>query len=245
MALFHAAEPAPSPAGTLPRLGDYELLEEVARGGMGIVYRARQVSLNRIVAVKLMRDSAPAGAEELKRFKVEAGAAAKLKHPHIVAIHEVGEQNGRHYFAMDLVEGGDLARHTREGPLPPRQAAELVATIAEAVQHAHEKGVLHRDLKPANVLLDGEGRPFVTDFGLARSLDADSSLTLTGQVLGTPGYMPPEQATGAGTVGPAADIYSLGAVLYHLLTGRAPFVGGTPAETMRHVVEQEPVSPQL
>ncbi len=227
------------------RLGDYELLEEVARGGMGIVYRARQVSLNRIVAVKVMRDSALAGVEEVKRFRVEAAAAARLKHPHIVAIHEIGEHEGQHYFAMDLVEGTDLARHTRSGPMPAMEAARIAATIAEAVQHAHEKGVLHRDLKPSNVLLDGQGQPFVTDFGLARSLDADSSLTVTGQVLGTPGYMPPEQAMGRGTVGPAADIYSLGAVLYHLLTGRAPFVGGTPAETMRHVVEQEPVSPQL
>ena len=248
MSLFRADTPMPlvsAQTGAGRCLGDYELQEEIARGGMGIVYRARQVSLNRTVAVKLMRDGALAGAEEVRRFKVEAGAAAKLKHPNIVAIHEVGEQDGQHYFAMDLIEGTNLSRHTREGPLPPRAAAELVATIAEAVQHAHGRGVLHRDLKPSNVLLDGQGQPFVTDFGLARSLEADSSLTLTGQVLGTPGYMPPEQATGLGTVGPAADIYSLGAVLYHLLTGRAPFVGGTPAETMRHVVEQEPVSPQL
>ncbi len=247
-ALFTASSPLQATAPevqVIRRLGDYELLEEVARGGMGIVYRARQVSLNRIVAVKLMRDSALAGVGEMKRFRVEAAAAARLKHPHIVAIHEVGEQDGQHWFAMDLVEGSDLARHTHQGPLPALEAARITATIAEAVQHAHEKGVLHRDLKPSNVLLDGQGQPFVTDFGLARSLDADSSLTVTGQVLGTPGYMPPEQAMGRGTVGPAADIYSLGAVLYHLLTGRAPFAGGTPAETMRHVVEQEPVSPQL
>ncbi len=247
-ALLTASSRMPSNASVgqvFCRLGDYELLEEVARGGMGVVYRARQVSLDRIVAVKLMRDSALAGADEVRRFKVEAAAAAKLKHANIVAIHEVGETDGQHWFAMDLVEGSNLMERTREGPLAPRVAAGLVAAIADAVQHAHERGVLHRDLKPSNVLVDGDGQPFVTDFGLARTLEGDSSLTLTGQVLGTPGYMPPEQATGKGTVGPAADIYSLGALLYHLLTGRAPFVGGTPAETMRHVVEQEPVSPQL
>ncbi|MBL9168384.1 MAG: protein kinase [Verrucomicrobiales bacterium] len=239
------AEPAATGRGDLRRLGDYELLEEIARGGMGIVFRARQISLNRTVAVKLMRDSALAGAEEVRRFRVEAGAAAKLKHPNIVAIYEVGDHDGQHYFAMDLVEGPNLAQRVRENPLPPREAACLVATIAEAVQHAHERGVLHRDLKPSNVLMDVDGRPYVTDFGLARSLEGDSSLTLTGQILGTPGYMPPEQATGQGSIGPAADIYSLGAVLYYLLTSRAPFVGGTPTETLRHVVEQEPVPPHL
>jgi serine/threonine-protein kinase len=181
----------------------------------------------------------------VRRFRAEAAAAARLKHPHIISIHEVSDVDGQHFFAMDLVEGLNLAERTREGPLPSRQAADLVAQIAEAVQHAHEQGVLHRDLKPSNVLVDATGKPFVTDFGLARPLDAGSSLTMTGQVIGTPAYMPPEQATGKGTVGPAADIYSLGALLYHLLTGRAPFVGGTTAETLRHVVEQEPVSPQL
>ncbi len=227
------------------RIGDYELLEEIARGGMGIVFRARQISLNRAVAVKLMRDSALANSEEVRRFRVEAAAAAKLKHPHIVSIHEVSEEDGQHYLVMDLIEGTNLAERTREGPLPSREAAEMVANIADAVQHAHEQGVLHRDLKPSNVLIDATNKPFVTDFGLARPLDADSSLTMTGQVLGTPSYMPPEQAMGKGTVGPAADIYSLGALLYHLLTGHAPFVGGSTAETLRHVVEQEPVAPQL
>jgi serine/threonine protein kinase/WD40 repeat protein len=234
-----------SDAGFLRRIGDYELLEEIARGGMGVVYRARQISLNREVAVKLMRDSALARAEDVKRFRAEAAAAAKLKHPNIIAIYEVGEEQGQHYFAMDLIQGVNLAERTRDGPLAARDAAELVATMADAVQHAHEQGVLHRDLKPSNVLVDATGKPFVTDFGLARPLDSDSSLTMTGQILGTPGYMPPEQAEGKGTVGPAADIYSLGAVLYHLLTGRAPFVGGSAAETLRHVTEQEPVSPQL
>ncbi len=236
-------EPALAPG--LRCLGDYELLEEIARGGMGIVYRARQISLGREVAVKVLRDSAVAGAEEVRRFRVEAAAAAGLKHPHLVTIHEVGEQDGQHFFAMDLVEGGDLAERTREGPLPPREAAALAATIAGAVQHAHERGVLHRDLKPSNVLINRQGQPVVTDFGLARTFDGASTLTLTGQVLGTPGYMAPEQAGGNGVVGPAVDIHGLGAVLYYLLTGRGPFVGGTMAETLRHVVEQEPVSPHL
>ena len=238
-------EPSVSETGALRWIGDYELLEEIARGGMGIVYRARQISLNRQVAVKLMRDSGLANPEEVRRFRVEAMAAAKLKHPNIVAIHEVDEDQGQQYFAMDLIEGTNLAQRTGEGSLAPVQAAALVATVADAVQHAHEQGVLHRDLKPSNVLIDASGKPFVTDFGLARPLDTDSDLTMTGQILGTPGYMPPEQATGKGSVGPAADIYSLGAMLYHLLTGRAPFVGGTSTETLRHVLDQEPVSPQL
>lgn len=225
--------------------GDYELLEEIARGGMGIVFRARQISLNREVAVKLMRDSALARPEDVRRFRAEAAAAANLRHPNIVAIHEVGELDGQRYFAMDLIDGTNLAERTREGPLPPQEAAALVAVIAGAVQHAHEHGTLHRDLKPSNVLIDAAGNPFVTDFGLTRPLDGDSSLTLTGQVLGTPGYMPPEQAAGRGAAEPSADIYSLGALLYHLLTGRAPFVGRTTVETLRHVIEQEPVSPQL
>ncbi len=248
-ALLLSPEPAdaaePSPIPVIRRLGDYELLEEVARGGMGVVFRARQVSLDRTVAVKVLRDAWLATPVQVKRFRAEAANAAKLKHPNIVAVHEVGEQGGQHYFAMDLIKGTNLAELTRDGPLPPQRAAELTRKVAEAVQHAHQQGVLHRDVKPSNVLLDPQGEPQVTDFGLARVLDDESSLTLSGQVLGTPGYIAPEQATGTGTVGPAADIYSLGALLYHLVTGRAPFVGGTVGETLRHVVEQEPVSPQL
>lgn len=240
------AEPAEtSPTPVLRRLGDYELLEEVARGGMGVVFRARQVSLDREVAVKVLRDAWLATPTQVKRFQAEAANAAKLKHPNIVAVHEVGEQGGQHFFAMDLVQGANLAEATREGPLPPRRAAELVAKVAQAVQHAHQAGVLHRDLKPSNVLLDAQGEPHVTDFGLARPMDDESSLTLTGQILGTPGYIAPEQAKGRGAVGPAADVYGLGALLFHLLTARAPFVGASAAETLTQVLQQEPLSPRL
>lgn len=239
-------EPADtSPTPILRRLGDYELLEEVARGGMGVVFRARQVSLEREVAVKVLRDAWLATPVQVKRFRAEAANAAKLKHPNIVAVHEVGEQGGQHFFAMDLIKGSNLAELTRDGPLPSRRAAELVKKVAEAVQHAHQEGVLHRDIKPSNVLLDAQGEPQVTDFGLARPMDDESSLTLTGQVLGTPGYMSPEQAKGGSTVGPAADIYGLGALLFHLLTGRAPFVGASAAETLTQVLQQEPLSPRL
>ncbi|MCC7373582.1 MAG: serine/threonine protein kinase, partial [Verrucomicrobiales bacterium] len=177
-----------SPSPVIRRLGDYELLEEVARGGMGVVFRARQVSLDRTVAVKVLRDAWLATPMQVKRFQAEAANAAKLKHPNIVAVHEVGEQGGQHYFAMDLIQGMNLAEATREGPLTSRRAAELLRKVAEAAQHAHREGVLHRDIKPSNVLLDARGEPHVTDFGLARPLDGESSLTLTGQVLGTPGY---------------------------------------------------------
>ena len=234
-----------SPIPVLRLLGDYELLEEVARGGMGVVFRSRQVSLNRIVAIKVLRDAWLATPVQVKRFRAEAANAAKLKHPNIVTVHEVGEQSGQHYFAMNLVEGTNLAELAREGPLAPRRAAELVKKVAEAVQHAHQEGVLHRDLKPSNVLLDAQDEPQVTDFGLARPMDDESSLTLTGQVLGTPGYMAPEQAKGGGAVGPAADVYGLGALLFHLLTGRAPFVGAGAAETLTQVLQQEPLSPRL
>ena len=202
-------------------------------------------SLDREVAVKVLRDAWLATPVQVKRFRAEAANAAKLKHPNIVAVHEVGEQGGQHYFAMDLVKGTNLAELTRDGPLPPRRAAELVKKVAEAVQHAHQQGVLHRDVKPSNVLLDAQGEPHVTDFGLARPMDDESSLTLTGQVLGTPGYMAPEQAKGGATVGPAADVYGLGALLFHLLTGRAPFVGASAAETLTQVLQQEPLSPRL
>ena len=233
------------PLPILRRLGDFELLEEVARGGMGVVFRARQVSLDRIVAVKVLRDAWLATPVEVKRFQAEAANVAKLKHPNIVAVHEVGEEGGQHYFAMDLVTGQNLAELTREGPLPPRRAAELTRKVAAAVQYAHQQGILHRDLKPSNVLLDAQDEPQVTDFGLARPLEGESSLTLTGQVLGTPGYMAPEQAKGGGSGGPAADVYGLGALLFHLLTGRAPFVGASTAETLTQVLQQEPLSPRL
>lgn len=223
--------------------GDYELLEEIARGGMGVVYRARQVSLNRVVAVKMMLAGTLADESAVRRFRQEAEAAAKLDHPHIVPVFEVGEHHGQQYFSMGLVEGKSLAAKLLGGPLPPREAAELIEQVARAVQYAHEQGVIHRDLKPANVLLDGQGRPRVTDFGLAKLASREQSLTETGQMLGTPGYMPPEQVDGK-PVGPQADVYGLGAILYALLAGRPPFQAATPMETMLQVLSAEPVAPR-
>jgi tetratricopeptide (TPR) repeat protein len=247
---FGTAEDAvpalPPSLATLRYFGDYELLEEIARGGMGVVFRARQVSLDRQVAVKLLRDGTLANADEVRRFRAEAAAAASLHHPNIVAIHETGEHEGQQFLAMELIVGRNLAEATQAGPLPAREAAALAVIVAGAVQHAHEHGVLHRDLKPSNVLVDVRGAPHVTDFGFARRMDGDSSLTLSGQVLGTPGYLPPEQAAGRSReVTPASDVYGLGALLYHLLTARAPFVGESPALVLRQVEEQEPVSPRL
>ncbi|MFO1512532.1 MAG: WD40 repeat domain-containing serine/threonine protein kinase [Verrucomicrobiota bacterium] len=249
-ARLFAADGSPSPVTTSPeplrRIGGYELMEEVARGGMGVVYRARQADLDRLVAVKLLRDSLLAQPEDVKRFRAEAAAAGRLRHPNIVAIHKVGEEQGQHFMAMDLVAGPNLAQLIRADLLEPRRAAELVAQIADAVQHAHAQGILHRDLKPSNVLVDGEGTPFVTDFGLARTLDTSSTLTLTGQVVGTPAYMSPEQASGLSeAVGPASDVYSLGALLFHLLTARPPFVSNSVPELLRQVATDEPLSPQL
>jgi len=231
----------------LPRaFGDYELLEETARGGMGIVYRARQVSLGRIVAVKMLLFGPLSSPEFVKRFRAEASAAASLQHPNIVAIHEVGVHQGQQFFAMDYVEGPSLAKLLANGPLPARRAASYVKTIAQAIHYAHEHGILHRDLKPSNVLIDAKDQPRVTDFGLARRLEGDSELTVTGQMLGSPNYMPPEQAVGRrGKVSRRSDVYSLGAMLYHLLTGRPPFVGETLTDTLEQVLNAEPVSPRL
>lgn len=229
----------------LDRLGDYELLEEIARGGMGVVYKARQKSLDRIVAVKMIRDSALARPADVARFQSEAAAAAGLRHPNIVAIHEVGQHEGRHFFSMDYIEGASLATHARDNPFSPVAAATMVQTIACAVQAAHDQGILHRDLKPSNVLIDAHGQPHVTDFGLAKRLEVDSQLTGSEQVLGTPAYMPPEQARGdRRQIGFASDVYSLGAILYELLTGRPPFRGDSPMATIRQVLESEPVSPR-
>jgi len=227
----------------LRRLGDYELLEEIGRGGMGVVYRARQLSLNRIVAVKMILAGDFASPESVRRFRNEAEAAAHLRHPNIVAIHEVGEQDGQHYFAMELVEGPSLGELVREQPLPARRAATYLKAVAEAVAHAHAQRVLHRDLKPSNILLDPFDQPRVTDFGLARQLDRGAELTLSGQAVGSPGYMSPEQVVGHhGQIGPASDIYALGAVLYHLLTGRPPFHGDTVHAVLLQVQAAEPVS---
>ncbi len=238
-----AAGPEARPA---PRcIGDYELLEKLARGGMGVVYRAWDTRLQRPVALKMIRGSQLATEEEVHRFFLEAKAAAQLDHPGIVPVFDVGEHAGEHYYVMGLVEGGSLARRIRERPLPPREAAAIVRQVAEAMAYAHRRGVIHRDLKPGNILLDVTGQPKVADFGLAKMVRDDSHLTMTGQVLGTPAYMPPEQAAGKSLdVGPEADIYSVGAILYCLLTGRPPFQAATSAETLRQVLEQEPVSPR-
>src|SRR5688572_9293814 len=237
----------PNPARPQIRyFGNYELLEEVASGGMGIVYKARQMSLNRIVAVKLLLFGRFSHPEFVQRFRVEAAAAAALQHPNIVAIHEVGEHDGQPYFSMDYVEGTNLADLVREHALPPKRAAVHLKQIAEAIHFAHQKGVLHRDLKPSNVLLDQFDQPRITDFGLAKQLHEGSDLTITGQVLGSPGYMPPEQAMGKrAAMGPASDVYSMGAILFHLLTGRPPFVSESVTETLQQVLGAEPVSPRL
>ncbi len=234
----------------LPRtFGDYELLEEIARGGMGIVYRARQVSLGRIVAVKMLLFGPLASPEFVKRFRAEASAAASLQHPNIVAIHEVGVHQGQQYFAMDYVEGQSLAKLISGFGFRIsdfKRAARYLKTVAEAIHYAHERGILHRDLKPSNVLIDANDQPRVMDFGLARRLEGDSELTVTGQVLGSPNYMPPEQAVARrGKVSRRSDVYSLGAMLYHLLTGRPPFVGEALTDTLEQVLNAEPVSPRL
>jgi tRNA A-37 threonylcarbamoyl transferase component Bud32 len=237
-----APEPALRP--TVNYFGDYELLEEIARGGMGVVFKARQVSLNRIVAVKMILSGQLAGEAEVKRFRTEAEAAANLQHPNIVAIHEVGEHEGRHFFSMDYVEGANLANFIKDNPLSAIKAAEMLKTIAQAVHYAHQRGTLHRDLKPHNVLMDANAQPRITDFGLAKRIDQDSGLTQTGAVMGSPAYMPPEQAAGRQEqIGPPSDVYSLGAILYQLLTGKPPFAGATPLETIRQAMETEPVAP--
>jgi len=235
--------------------GDYELIEEIARGGMGVVCRARQKSLNRIVAVKLILIGQWAGPAHIERFKAEAEAAARLDHPNIVPIYEIGEQDGQHFFSMKLIEGQSLATvaaSRRSAAISPNQsaallrdAATMVAKIARAVHYAHQRRVLHRDLKPTNILIDAQGEPYLTDFGLAKVIERASSLTHTAAVLGTPSYMAPEQASGkAKQVTTAADIYSLGAVLYELLTGRPPFIGETPLETLDLVRESQPTPPR-
>jgi serine/threonine protein kinase len=225
--------------------GDYELLEEIARGGMGVVYKARQVSLNRTVAVKMILAGQLASPAEVQRFYTEAEAAAQLDHPNIVAIHEVGQHDGQHYFSMDYVDGKNLSQVVAGKPLPSIKAAAYVKAMAEAVHHAHLRGVLHRDLKPSNVLIDGSDQPRITDFGLARQMHDRAGITKTGVALGTPSYMPPEQAAGKrGEMGPASDVYSLGAILYELLTGRPPFKAASPMDTILQVLEQEPVSPR-
>jgi len=235
----------PLPGQTIAYIGDYEIIEVIARGGMGVIYKARQRSLNRLVALKMLLGGGHASEDFRRRFRQEAETAAKLQHPNIVPIYEVGEHEGQPYFSMEYVEGPDLGKLATAQPLVPVAAAEHLKTVADAVHYAHHQGVLHRDLKPSNILLGRDNRPRITDFGLARIEKADSNLTLSGQMLGTPGYLPPEQASlRRGQAGPYSDVYSLGATLYHLLTGRPPFMAGTAADTIQQVLSADPVSPQ-
>jgi serine/threonine protein kinase len=229
-------------SATLHYIGDYELQEEIGRGGMGVVYKARQASLNRTVAVKMIIAGEFAGPAERKRFQREAEAAAQLRHPHIVAIHEVGEHEGRSYFSMDFIEGKTLSALLKEGTLSPARAAALVKVLAEAVHFAHQRGTLHRDLKPQNILIDADGQPHILDFGLARPVEREAALTRTGDVMGSPSYMPPEQAAGRiNDIGPASDVYSLGAILYETITGRPPFTGETVMDVLTQVINQDPL----
>lgn len=238
-----AVDPFPVAPGA--RLGDYEILEVVASGGMGVIFRARQVSLNRVVALKMILGGRLATPEDVHRFQIEAEAAASMDHPHIVPIYEVGQERGCHYFSMRLVEGTSLTKRIPEFVGDPRRAARLMAAVAKAVHYAHQRGILHRDLKPANVLLGPDDSPYLTDFGLARRIEGAQTVTQDGMVVGTPEYMAPEQALGerkAFTT--AVDVYGLGAIFYELMTGRPPFRGASVLETLRHLIDREPARPR-
>src|SRR5437773_9394561 len=236
----------PRIARMLKDFGDYEVLEEIGHGGQGVVYRARQKSLNRIVALKVIGLAHWATEAHVKRFRLEAEAAARLNHPCIVPIYEVGERDGACYFSMGLVEGGQLDAVAKREPMPIRHAAELIAKLARTVHYAHERGILHRDIKPGNILVDAKGEPYLTDFGLARLVETDSTVTRTLETLGTPSYMAPEQVLrNSSELTSGTDVYGLGAVLYHLLTGHPPFAGGTTYDTIRLLLETEPRQPRL
>lgn len=226
------------------RVGDYELLEEIGRGGMGVVYLARQVNLNRQLAVKMILRGALASRRDRERFLAEAQAAARLDHEGIVPVHQVGEDRGRMYFSMKYIKGPTLSDLLKQGPLPPLQTARLLAQVSRAIDFAHRQGVLHRDLKPSNILIDESGQPHVTDFGLAKQMTDPHGVTHSGAVVGTPAYMSPEQAAGNRQVGPASDVYSLGAILYHMLTGQPPFPAASPISAVLQVIEQEPRPPR-
>jgi hypothetical protein len=226
-------------------IGDYELVEEIGRGGMGVVFRARQVSLGRSVAVKMILRGRLASDSDLQRFLSEASATARLQHPHIVPVYEVGDIEGRPFFSMKLITGLTLSDRLLDGPMPEREAAELIAVIARAIGFAHRQGIVHRDLKPSNILIDEDGTAMVSDFGLAKRFGVENDLTRSGMVIGTPSYMSPEQASGRrDNVGPASDIYSLGCVLYHALTGRPPLVAESMMELVMLVLEQDPTPPR-
>ena len=238
---------SPSAEPVLRQFADYELLEELGRGGMGVVYRARQISLNRIVALKMVLRGDMASAADLARFRTEAEAAARLDHPSIVPVYEVGDYQGQPYFTMKYVAGTTLAHRLAEGPLTARETAQLLAPVARAIHYAHSRGVLHRDLKPSNILIDAEGRPHVSDFGLAKRVEAEINLTLSGAILGTPAHMAPEQAAGTPSrrLEPTNDGRSLGTILYQMLTGRPPFQAASPVDTVLLVLEQDPLPPRL
>ena len=233
-------------AAILGELGDYQLLEEIGRGSQGVVFRARQKSLNRTVALKVINFGQWASKAHVKRFRREAEVAGSLDHPSIVRIHEVGEHDGSCYFSMQFIEGGQFDEVVRRTPMSMRQAAELMAKVARTVHYAHEHGILHRDIKPGNILLDKNGEPHLTDFGLARLLDTQSSVTRTIDVLGTPSYMAPEQAAGEqAKISKATDVYGLGAVFYQLLTGHPPFAGRTSYQTIELLLDTEPRQPRF
>jgi tRNA A-37 threonylcarbamoyl transferase component Bud32 len=238
---------APSEAASgAASFGDYEVLEELGRGGMGVVYKARHSKFDRLVALKMILAGEHAGSEQQVRFQSEARAVARLQHPNIVQIHEIGEHNGCCYFSLEYVDGGSLAARMKEHLPSDKEAAQLIEVLARTAHYAHGRGVVHRDLKPANILVTKDGVPKIADFGLAKSLGGDSGPTVSGAVLGTPSYMAPEQALGrAKDVGPAADVYALGAILYELLTGKPPFRGETVLETLRSVEQLAPERPRV
>jgi serine/threonine-protein kinase len=250
----HAGRDA-APIAVSGEFGGYDLLEKIGEGGMGVVYKARQKSLGRIVALKMIQRGALASNADVARFRAEAAAAAHLEHPQIVPVYEVGEQDGQPYFSMKHIAGSTLAKKLANGPLPARETAMLLLPVCRAIAHAHQHGIIHRDLKPSNILIESDGQPLVSDFGLAKRIDVEHSaneppaaetLTRTGAILGTPSYMSPEQAAGTrGTVGPASDVYSLGAILYQCLTGRPPFQAAAAFDVVMMVLEQDPVLPRL